>query len=64
MFFNLKIMGVKKMEKVKKTRTNVCVVLLICMGVLSVSVNAAFGDIIIDNGDGGTSFTGTWDVSG
>ncbi|MFC1676088.1 PKD domain-containing protein [Planctomycetota bacterium] len=52
------------MEMVKKTKTNLCVVLLVCMGVLSVSVNEAFGDIIIDNGDIGTSFTGIWDVSG
>ncbi|MBE0535412.1 MAG: hypothetical protein IH624_07050 [Phycisphaerae bacterium] len=48
------------MKTEKRWIAQVCVgtVLLLCMSV------SAPGDVIVDNGDSGTSFTGTWEVSG
>ncbi|MFC1676089.1 Ig-like domain-containing protein [Planctomycetota bacterium] len=53
-----------EMFKKSRTSTSACVVLLMCMGILSINANEVLGDIIIDNGDSGTSFTGTWSLSG
>ena len=40
------------------SRGRFCMALLLCIGL------TAYSDVIVDNGDGGTSFTGTWSVSG
>ncbi|MDL1984597.1 MAG: hypothetical protein LWX54_10500, partial [Deltaproteobacteria bacterium] len=39
-------------------------ILLGCLAFWSFNAIDAFADIIIDNGDPGTSFTGAWSVSG
>jgi hypothetical protein len=40
------------------------ILFLFILSLSGIVAGGAFADVIIDNGDTGTSFTGTWSVSG
>ncbi len=39
------------------------ILMMLVVGVLSINANEAFGTIIVNNGDVGTSYTGAWSLS-